>query len=106
MSNPVVEAEASDDKIWVLVAYIFAPWVSLFMLIFMKNQEISPFLKYHSTQALAWGFTWLILTALGVGICLFPVILIYSIYLGFRAYRGEATEIPLLTAFLRSQGWI
>jgi uncharacterized membrane protein len=105
MSNPTIEAEASDDRLWALIAYILAPWISIFMLIFMRDQ-ISPFLKYHSIQSLAWGVSWIILTILGVGICLFPLIIIYSVYLGIKAYRGEIVEIPLLTRFLRNMGWI
>ncbi len=106
MSNPVIEAEASDDRLWALIVYILAPWISLFMLIFMRDQKISPFLRYHAIQALAWGVGWIVLTALGVGICLFPFIIIYSVYLGIKAYRGEMFEIPLLTGFLLNMGWI
>lgn len=106
MIDSMTEAENSDDRIWALLAYIFAPWVSLFMLVFMRNQKISPFLKLHTTQALVWGFSWIILSALGVGICLFPFVLIYSIYLGLKAYRGELIEIPFITSFIRNQGWI
>jgi uncharacterized membrane protein len=106
MFDPTTEGTTSDERIWVLLAYIFSPWVSLFMYLFMKEQKTSPFLKYHSTQALVWGFSWIILSALGVGICLFPFVLIYSIYLGIQAYKGEMIEIPLITNFIRNQGWI
>jgi uncharacterized protein len=105
INDPSIDAENSDDRIWAFIAYIFAPWVSLFMLLFMQNQKISSFLKYHSTQALTWGVSWIILSVLGVGICLFPFVLIYSIYLGFKAYHGEFVEIPLITNFIRNQGW-
>lgn len=105
MSNPTIEAEASDDRLWALIAYILAPWISIFMLIFMRDQ-ISSFLRYHSIQALAWGICWIILTALGVGICLFPLIIIYSVYLGIKAYRGEIVEIPFLTRFLSNMSWL
>ena len=106
MSNSVTEAETSDDRLWALIIYILAPWISLFMLIFMRDQETSPFLSYHTIQALAWGVSWIVLTALGIGICLFPFIIIYSVYLGIKAYRGEVFEIPLLTRFLLNMGWI
>lgn len=105
MYDSTLEAESSDDRIWALLAYIFSPWVSLFMLVFMKNQKTSSFLKFHSTQALVWGFSWIILSALGVGICLFPLVLIYSIYLGIKAYAGELIHIPFITSFIRNQGW-
>ena len=106
MIDPLTETDSSDDRIWALLAYIFAPWVSLFMLVFMKNQQTSPFLKYHSTQALVWGFSWIILSALGIGICLFPFVLIYSIYLGFKAYHGELIQIPFISNFIHNQGWM
>ena len=106
MSNPAIEAGASDDRLWGLIAYILAPWISLFMLIFMQGEKVSPFLRYHSIQVLAWGITWIILTALGIGICLFPFIIIYSVFLGIKAYRGEMFEIPVLTRFLIRLGWI
>ena len=106
MYDPMLEANTSDDRIWATLAYIFSPWISLFMLVFMKNQKTSAFLKYHSTQALVWGFSWIILSAFGVGICLFPFVLIYSIYLGIKAYSGELVQIPFVTNFIRNQGWI
>jgi uncharacterized membrane protein len=106
MSNQTIEAEASDDRLWALIAYILAPWISIFMLVFMRDQKTSSFLNYHVIQALAWGISWIVLTALGVGICLFPLIIIYTVYLGIKAYRGEVFEIPLLTRFLLNMGWI
>lgn len=106
MSNHTIEAEASDDRLWALIAYILAPWISIFMLVFMRDQKTSSFLNYHVIQALAWGISWIVLTALGVGICLFPLIIVYTVYLGIKAYRGEVFEIPLLTRFLLNMGWI
>ncbi len=105
MSNPTIEAEASDDRLWALIAYILAPWISIFILIFLRDQT-SSFLRYHSVQALVWGVSWIVLTALGIGICLFPLIIIYSVYLGIKAYRGDMVEIPFLTRFLYQMGWI
>ena len=59
--------------------------------------------------ALAWGVVfYLIVTltsAIVVGLCLLPLGLILQIWWAYKAYQGELIEIPVLTNFVKGQGW-
>ena len=99
------ESVTSDDKLWALLGYILSPIVPLILLL-MEDKKNRPFIKYHSVQALAIGIVELILIILAVGLCLSPLLFIYAVYCGIKAYQGEYVTIPVLTDFLRKQGWL
>ncbi len=89
-----------DDKIWVLLAYIFSPLIPPILMI-MEDKKDRPFIKAHNVQALIVG---LIAFALS-GFCVWPLIWLYQIYLGFQAVQGKYIEIPVITNFCKNQGW-
>lgn len=99
----------SDDKLWALLAYIFAPLVSLIVLL-MEDKKERPFIKYHSAQALALGILNTILSVvLGATVVLacVPIFIWFAmIYWGVKAYQGEYVKIPMLTDFMKGQGWL
>jgi uncharacterized membrane protein len=75
----------------------------------LEDKKNRPFIRAHNAQALVLGIAmWLINTLLSpVGIGCFTSIatLVIVIYLGVRAYRGEVFEIPIVTNFVKGQGW-
>jgi len=105
-SQPASSEITSDDKLWALLCYLLSPWLSLVILLFLQDKKERPFLKYHYMQALAWGVVWYVLGILVIGCFLSPIALIGSIYFGVKAYQGEYVVIPLLTDFMKKQGWI
>ena len=114
MSEEPINAEpvfdiTDDDKLWALLAYIFAPLVSIIVLL-MDEKKARPFIKYHSTQALALGVLNFVLSiVLGATVVLacVPVFVWFAmIYWGVKAYQGEYVEIPGLTNFMKGQGWL
>ena len=114
MSEEPINAEpvfdiTDDDKLWALLAYIFSPLVSIIILL-MDEKKARPFIKYHSTQALALGIINFVLgIALGATIVLacVPLFIWFAmIYWGVKAYQGEYVEIPGLTNFMKGQGWL
>ena len=44
----------SDDKLWSLLSYIFAPLVGLILLL-MEDKKSRPFIKYHAVCSLVLG---------------------------------------------------
>jgi uncharacterized membrane protein len=94
-----------DDKLWSMLSYILSPIVPIIVLL-MEDKKSRPFLKYHAIQALAWGVIEIILGILVVTSCLVLVTFIAAIYWGIQAYKGEYVTIPVLTDFLRKQGWL
>ncbi len=99
---------SSDDKLWALLAYILTPIVPIIILL-MEDKKSRPFLKAHTMQALilgvaAWAINF-VLSFVLVGLCTSILTVILVIYYGVKAYQGEVFEIPVITNFVKSQGW-
>lgn len=98
----------SDDKLWALLAYVFSPLVPI-IIMFMEDKKNRPFIKAHNMQALVVGAINIILAiVLGwtlVLACLPVFGAIYLIYLGIQAYGGKYVTIPIVTDFVKKQGW-
>ncbi len=102
----------SDDRLWALLAYILTPLVPIIIML-LEDKKNRPFLKAHNFQALALGVVEvvvsIILSIISLGLlgCIFGIIvLILNIYYGVQAYNGKTFEIPVLTNFVRQQGWM
>ena len=102
----------SDDRLWALFAYILTPIVPIIIML-MEDKKNRPFLKAHNNQALALGAVEVVLDILlsiisfGILGCVVSLVfLVVNIYFGIQAYNGKVFEIPVLTNFLRQQGWL
>ena len=109
MSQAPVSADAtSDDKLWALLTYIFTPIVPIIILL-MPDKKERPFIKAHNMQALVWGVAIYvisaILTAVVIGPCVGLLGFVVNIYWGIQAYQGKYVNIPVITNFVKSQGW-
>ncbi len=109
MSQANVSTDAtSDDKLWALLAYILTPLVPIIILL-MQDKKDRPFIKAHNIQALAVGIVnAVIAVAIGwtfIGLCVPAVIWIACIYWGVQAYSGKYVNIPVITNFVKNQGW-
>ena len=101
-----VSAEVtSDDKLWALLSYIFAPLVGIIVLL-MEDKKNRPFLRYHAIQSLALSVAYMITCVVVIGCCLSPIYLVAIIYYGIKAYNGEYVTIPFLTDFCKQQKWL
>lgn len=104
----------SEDKTWALLSYILGIIIPIIIL-FMEDKKNRPFLKAHYPQALAYwivvGIASAILSILtffigGItGLCVGTLALIPTIIWGIKAYNGEYVEIPVITDFVKKQGW-
>jgi uncharacterized membrane protein len=99
------ESISSDDKLWALLGYILSPLVPIILLL-MEDKKSRPFIKYHAVQALALGAVEVVLIFLAVGFCISPLLFIYAVYCGIKAYQGEYVKIPVITDLVRNQGWV
>ena len=98
----------SYDKLWALLAYLFTPIIPIVILL-MEDKKNRPFLRAHNMQALVIGIVNLVI-ALFLGwlffpLCLNGIIFILLIYWGIKAYQGEMVNIPVVTDFVKKQGW-
>ena len=95
--NPEV---TSDDKLWALLAYIFSPLIPIILML-MEDKKNRPFIRAHNAQALVLG----IITAVTSAFCVGILVWFYQIYGGIQAYQGKEVEIPVITNFVKGQGW-
>jgi uncharacterized membrane protein len=98
----------SDDKLWALLAYLLTPLVPIIILL-MEDKKNRPFIKAHNMQALIVGVVNVVI-ALVIGwlivpLCLNFLIYIYLIYCAIKSYQGEYVNIPVVTNFVKNQGW-
>jgi uncharacterized membrane protein len=106
--TPDITDITSDDKLWTALAYIFTPLVPIILLL-MEDKKDRPFIKAHSMQALIFGVVFYILVSVLsvviVGLCLIPIGWGLQIYWAIKAYNGELVNIPVITDFVKNQGW-
>ena len=100
------EPITSDDKLWAALAYFFSPIISIVLLL-MEDKKDRPFIKAHNVQALVAGIVMYVVVTpiavitLGCG----SIIFLIMWYWAYKAYQGEYVEIPLITNFVKNQGW-
>jgi len=110
MSNePMIEL-TSDDKLWAALSYVFAPIVGIIVLL-MEDKKARPFIKFHAVQSIVVSIAfWIVATiittvTIGVGGLCVPVLWLVFLYWAYKAYQGELVNIPVVTNFIKSQGW-
>jgi len=109
---PQAEVEvSSDDKLWAMLSWI--PWFGVILAIIslvIEPQKDQPFIRFHAVQAIGANIIIGILSILlGITVilsCLVPFLGLVTIYPAIKAYQGEWLELPWLTEFCKSQGWI
>ena len=108
MNQSMSSDVTSDDKLWSALAYVFTPIVPIIIMV-MADKKDRPFIKAHNMQALIWGVVLYVIVAITsafiIGLCIWPIGLIVQIYWAYQAYQGKLITIPLLTDFIKNQGW-
>jgi uncharacterized membrane protein len=99
----------SDDKLWALLTYLFSPLVPIILMIWEEKKN-RPFIRSHNVQALVlgavnWGLATVLSPIFFIGCCTGLVLGIYQIYCGIQAYGGKTVTIPVVTDFVKNQGW-
>ena len=116
--EPPVESETpmspevtSDDKLWVALSYVFAPIIGIIVLL-MEEKKVRPFIKFHAVQSIAASVVvWIVVAivttvTLGIGGLCAPLVWLVFLYWAYKGYQGEMFEIPVVTNFIKGQGWV
>lgn len=100
--EPMMEV-TSDDKLWAALSYVPFVWpvISIIVLL-MEDKKNRPFIKYHAVQALVLGVAGVLLSFLCVGVLVF----LYMLYLAYDAYQGNKSVVPVVSDFIKNQGWV
>ncbi len=109
MTNQVQGEVTSDDKLWAALAYIFTPLIPIILLL-LADKKDRPFIKAHNMQALIWGVVvWVVSLVtspvFGLGCLVWLVAIVLQIYWAYQSYQGKLISIPVLTDFVKNQGW-
>ena len=98
----------SDDKLWALLSYILAPVVPIIVLL-MEDKKNRPFIKFHAVQSLILNVAlWIVMFVLAitvVGAICAPLVWLVTLWPAIDSYKGNYTEIPVITKFMKNQGW-
>ncbi|MBW8011007.1 MAG: DUF4870 domain-containing protein [Chloroflexi bacterium] len=94
---------SSDDRLWAALAYVFSPLVPVILLL-LEDKKDRPYIRAHNFQALVAGLliSFIIIPfTLGCGV----VVWLVMFYWAYQAYQGEMVNIPLISDFVKNQGW-
>ncbi len=100
---------SSEDRLWAAIGYPI-PIIALIVL-FMDDKKSIPFLKFHAVQSLGFNVVlWavimlLVAVTLGIGSLCAPFAWLITLWPAYDSYKGNYTEIPVLSNFIRKQGW-
>jgi uncharacterized membrane protein len=101
------EAEpTSDDKLFAALAYVFSPIVPI-LILFLEDKKNRPFIRAHNVQAMVAGIILaVVLSFLAVFTCGVSTLgWLVMFYWAYKANQGELIEIPVITDFVKGQGW-
>ena len=115
MSEEPINAEpvfdvTSDDKLWAALGYPIV-LISIIVLL-MEEKKDRPFIKFHAVQSIVANVAFFIVATvlsvvtLGFGGFCVPVLWLVFFYWAYKAYQGEYVEIPIVTNFIKNQGWV
>jgi len=102
------EEVSDDDKLWALLSWMpWVGWVLAIIALLVDPQKDRPFTRFHAVQAIAANVIIGIISGLTFWTVCIPIVLgLVTIYPAIKAYQGEWLELPWLTQFCKSQGWI
>ncbi len=91
-----------DDKLWAALCWVI-PIIAIVVL-FIEGKRSRPFIKYHAVNSLAFEVVLTVITmcTLGFG----GVVYFVALYWAYLAYQGQWVEVPVLTNFVKNQGWV
>jgi len=101
MSQEPMSDVTQDDKLWAMLGYVI-PLIALVVL-FMDDKKNRPYIKFNAVQSLVATVVLSILSTVtcGFGTVLFLVMLWWA----YQAYQGQDVKIPMISDFIRNQGW-
>lgn len=105
--GPAPGGELTDqDKLMAALSYPI-PIVAIIILL-LEEMKSRPFQKYHAVQSLAINVVlWAVIVVTSPFTCGITAILWFiTLYWAYLAYQGQYFEIPVITNFIKGQGWV
>ena len=105
--SPAPEGEFTDqDKLMAALSYPI-PIVAIIILL-VEDMKNRPFQKYHAVQSLAINIVlWVVIMITALFTCGISTLLWFvTFYWAYLAYQGQSFDIPVITDFIKGQGWV
>ena len=98
---PMSPDVTSDDKLWAALGYVI-PLIAIVVL-FMEDKKSRPYIKFNAVQSIVVSVVLSILATVtfGCGGILFLALFWWA----YQAYQGQDVKIPMISDFIRNQGW-
>jgi uncharacterized protein len=107
--DPAGTEVTSDDRLWAFLSYLLSPLIPIVILL-VEDKKDRHFIKAHYMQALVLGLVNVVVSViLGPTIilsCAPLIIWLVMVYWGIQAYQGRYVTIPVITEFVKNQGWV
>ena len=97
----------SNDRLWAALSWIpiLPLWPILPVLaLLLKDTKDRPYIRYHAIHSLATGVVLIPITILTLG--LGAVLFLALFYWAYQAYEGQWVEVPVVTKWVKNQGWV
>ncbi len=108
--QPINPEITNDDKLWAALGYPI-PLLPIIVLL-MEEKKDRPYLKFHAVQSLVFNVAvWIIifvvsLITFGIGAICAPLLWLVTLWPAYEAYQGKYLELPIITNFIKNQGWV
>lgn len=99
---PMSSDITSDDKLWAALCYIF-PLIAIVALL-MEDKKNRPYVKFSAVQSLVAAVAVSIIATVTFGCG--GILGFAFIYWAYLAYQGQDIRIPMITDFIKNQGWV
>lgn len=108
--TPTSAEPTNDDKLWAAIGYPI-PLLPIITLL-TEEKKNRPFLKFHAVQSIALNIVIFVvifilsLVTFGFGAFCLWILWLIVFWPAYDSYKGNKTEIPIITNFLKKQGWV
>ena len=108
--NMNADEVTSEDKLFAALGYPI-PLIPIVMLL-MEDKKDRRFIRYHAIQSLVLNVAvWIAITLIsvvtfGIGAVCAWIIWFVVLWPAIDSFSGNYTNIPVLTDFMKNQGWI
>lgn len=106
MNDQVSPDITSDDRLWAALSYFLAPIIGIIMLL-MEDKKARPYINFHAVQSIAVSIVLIIVVPI-IAVPTFGcggVLWLIMWWWAYKAYQGEEIKIPVITDFIKNQGW-
>ena len=100
--DDMINGISKEDRLWAAMAYAFSPILPIIIYLLDEHKN-RPFIRAHLSQAFMLGLFYALIVAVTLGCG--SILWVGMLYMAFKAYQGEEIEIPIVSDFVRAQGW-